>query len=56
MKYYLVFAFLICGWILTQTVQTGNPADFLKEINGYKDVCRSLGRTCIKEILTKCKG
>ena len=52
MRCYLVFVFPICGWILTQTVQTANPADFLKDIKEYKDVCRSLGSNCIKEILT----
>nr|XP_022301827.1 complement C1q-like protein 3 [Crassostrea virginica] len=48
MRYYLVFAFPICGWILTQTVQTANPADFLKDIKEYKDVCRSLECTTDK--------
>ncbi|XP_022300645.2 uncharacterized protein LOC111108853 [Crassostrea virginica] len=45
MKYNLLFAFSMCTWLLTKTVQTTNPVDFLKEINGYKKVCKSLDCT-----------
>ena len=45
MRYNLVFAFPLCIWILTQSVQMTNPDDLLKEINGCKKMCKSLGKS-----------